>query len=81
LGKSWYSNPKQIEKPDFFQLLGHLKPFKNKAGQVYIIKAQTNINNIDMKRTLWERSTQWFENEIVVIDDSQIEIISIEELS
>jgi hypothetical protein len=34
-----------------------------------------------MKRTLWERSTQYCENEIVVIDDSKIKIISIEALS
>ena len=81
LGNSWFSNPNQIDKPEFFDMLDYLKPFKNKDGIVYIIKGQTNIDNIDMKRTLWERSTQWWENEIVVIDDSNIKIISIETLN
>jgi hypothetical protein len=81
LGNSWFSNPNQIHKEGFFQMLDHLKPFKNKDGQVYIIKGQISKDNIDMKRTLWERSIQWWENEIVVIDDSQIKILSIEPLS
>ena len=81
LGNSWFSNPNQIDKPEFFDMLDYLKPCKNKDGIVYIIKGQTNIDNIDMKRTLWERSTQWWENEIVVIDDSNIKIISIETLN
>ena len=81
LGNSWFSNPNQIHEEGFFQMLDYLKPFKHKDGQVYIIKGQINIDNIDMKRTLWERSTQWWENEIVVIDDSNIKIISIEALS
>ena len=45
-----------------------------------MIKGQTDKSNIDMKRTLWERSTQWWENEIVIIDDSKINILSIKEL-
>ncbi len=81
LGNSWYSNPNQIRKEGFFEMLDHLLPLKNKDGQVYIIKGQINKDNIDMKRTLWERTTQWWENEIVVIDDSQIKILSIEELT
>lgn len=81
LGFSWFSNPKQIEEPDFFHMLDYLLPFKNKDGSVFMIKGQTNINNIDIKRTLWERSTQWIENEIVIIDDSKIKILSIRELS
>ena len=80
LGNSWFSNPKQIEYPEFFQMLDYLKPFKNKDGNVYMIKGQTDKSNIDMKRTLWERSTQWWENEIVIIDDSKINILSIKEL-
>jgi hypothetical protein len=55
LGNSWFSNPNQIHEEGFFQMLDYLKPFKNKDGQVYIIKGQINKNNIDMKRTLWER--------------------------
>jgi hypothetical protein len=81
LGISWFSNPKQIDNPEFFQMLDHLKPYKNKEGEVYIIKGQTTKDNIDMKRTLWERSTQWFENEIVIINDSNVKILSIKPLS
>ena len=81
LGYSWFSNPKQIEKPEFFEMLDYLKPFKNDDGAVYLIKGKTTKDNIDMRRTLWQRSTQWWENEIVVIDDSKIEILSIKPLS
>jgi len=80
LGKSWFSNPKQIDNPEFFQMLDYLKPFKNDNGIVYLIKGQISKNNIDMKRTLWERTTQWWENEIVLIDDSKVKILSVEPL-
>ena len=81
LGYSWFSNPDQIDNPEFFDMLEYLKPFKNKDGVVYILKGETNKDNIDMKRTLWERSVQWWENEIVIIDDSKINILSVEALS
>lgn len=77
LGNSWFSNPKQTDEPEFFDMLDYLKPNKNPNGVVYIIKGQTTKENIDMKRTLWERSTQWSENEIVIIDDSKIKILEI----
>ena len=80
LGKSWFSNPNQINKPEFFEMLDHLKPYQTKDGVVHIIKGQTTKDNFDLKRTLWERSTQWWENEIVVLDDSKIKILSIEAL-
>lgn len=80
LGKSWFSNPNQIKNPEFFEMLDHLKPYQTKDGVVHIIKGQTTKDNFDLKRTLWERSTQWWENEIVVIDDSIINILSIEAL-
>jgi hypothetical protein len=81
LGKSWFSNPNQINMVGFFDMLDYLKPFKNKDGVVYMVKGQTTKDNIDMKRTLWERSTQWLENEIVIIDDSNIKILSIDLLA
>lgn len=79
-GKSWFSNPNQFKNPEFFEMLDHLKPFKTIEGIVHIIKGQTTKDNLDFKRTLWERSTQWWENEIVLIDDSKIKILSIEAL-
>lgn len=71
LGKSWFSNPKQYEKSGFFDMLDYLKPFKANEGDVYLIKAKTKDSNIDVRNTLWQRSTQWIENEIVLKDDSQ----------
>jgi hypothetical protein len=44
LGNSWFSNPNQIHEEGFFQMLDYLKPFKNKDGEVYIIKG--DIKNI-----------------------------------
>jgi hypothetical protein len=81
LGKSWFSNPDQINIPEFFDMLNYLKPFKTEDGIVYMIKGQTSKVNIDMKRTLWQRDTQWWENEIVLIDDSDVEILSVKSLS
>ena len=81
LGKSWFSNPNQINKPGFFDMLDYLKPFKTDDGVVYMIKGKTSKDNIDMKRTLWERDIQWLENEIVLVDDSDVEILSVKPLS
>jgi len=50
-------------------------------GVVYMIKGKTSKDNIDMKRTLWERDIQWLENEIVLVDDSDVEILSVKPLS
>ena len=79
LGISWFSNPKQPEKSGFFEMLDYLKPNKNDDGTVYILTGKIDRKNIDMPRTLWERSTQWWENEIVVKDDSKIELLDIKE--
>ena len=81
LGNSWFSNPDQINKPGFFDMLDYLKPFKTEEGVVYMIKGRIRKDNIDMKRTLWERDTQWLENEIVLVDDSDVEILSVKPLS
>jgi len=83
LGVSWFSNPKQHEVPGFFDMLDYLKPWKTREGEVYLIKAQTSINNIDIPNTLWQRSTQWIENEIVIKDDSssKIKILDIKKAS
>jgi hypothetical protein len=61
-------------------MLDYLKPRGNTDGtKVYRLTGQTPITNIDFPRTLWERSTQWWENEIVLLDDSQVKILAIEE--
>lgn len=83
LGNSWFSNPKQYEENGFFDMLDYLKPFKTNEGDVYLIKAQTSDDNVDVPNTLWQRSTQWIENEIVIKDDSQskIKILDIKKAS
>lgn len=79
LGLSWFSNPNQTDVPGFFDMLDYLKPKKTDEGTVYIIKGQISKDNIDMENTLWERSTQWIENEIVLLDDSNVNILEINE--
>jgi hypothetical protein len=79
MGKSWFSNPQQVKNPEFFDMLPYIKPGRD--NKVFIIKGKTSKDNIDLPRTLWERSTQWWENEIVLLDDNDIEILDIRELS
>ena len=79
LGHSWFSNPNQYKKDCFFDMLDYIKPGRNNPN-IYLLKGQTNVSNVDIQRTLWERSTQWCENEIVIIDDTKIELLSIENL-
>ena len=84
LGKSWFANPEQVKKPEFFDMLTHLIPGPkdySPNSKVYLIKGITKKENIDMTRTLWERSTQWWENEIVLIDDSDVEILDVKEFT
>ena len=81
LGKSWFSNPEQYKNSEFFDMLDYLKRHNTEEGETYLIKGQTSIDNIDVPRTLWERSTQWWENEIVVKDDSKIKLISHKKMS
>lgn len=83
-GISWYSNPYQTNNPEFFDMLDYLLPRNRPNGmKLFRIKAETNITNIDSYNTLWQRSTQWWENEIVVYDDTSdsIDIIEIKEFN
>ena len=80
LGKSWFSKPNQYEIPEFYDMLDHLKSKHTDKGDLYIITATTNQSNIDIPRTLWERSTQWWENEIVIKNDSTLQLINIKQL-
>jgi len=80
LGYSWFSNLKQIENSCFFQMLDYLKPLKNKDGQIFLLKGITNIKNVDIKNTLWQRSAQWCENEIVIKNPRNIKLLFAKEL-
>jgi len=83
LGISWFSNPEQYKNDDFFQMLDYLKPLKTSEGEIFLIKAQTSVNNIDIPNTLWQRSIQWHENEIVLKNDSSsiIKILDIKKIA
>lgn len=83
LGVSWFSNPKQYDVPGFFDMLDYLKPWKNEKGEVFLIQGRTSIDNIDIPNSLWQRSTQWIENEIVLKDGStsKVEILGIKKAS
>jgi len=83
LGYSWFSNPNQYKNQSFFDMLDYLVPFKTKDGETFLIKAETSVDNIDVPNTLWQRSIQWQENEIVVKDDSnsKIKILNIKRAS
>lgn len=75
LGNSWYSNIEQTDKSEFFDMLDYLK--KSKDYTIFRLKGQTNIENIDVYNTLWQRSTQYHENEIVILDESKIKLLEI----
>lgn len=81
LGKSWFANKNQPkEHHEFFDMLLHIKQNKRDLNhKIFLIEAKTDLRNIDIKRTLWQRSTQFYENEIVVIDDSKLKNINIQE--
>ena len=75
LGYSWFTNPNRIENPDFKQQLSHLQ-----TKNLYLITAEIPINKIDITRSLFQRDMVWIENEIVLKDDSDIEIISLDKI-
>jgi hypothetical protein len=83
IGISWFSNSNQPkDHPEFFQMLDYLRPKFNPTdedGRIFIIKGITDKDNIDIARTLWERSTQFWENEIVIIDESKIQVLDVQE--
>ena len=81
LGSSWFSNPKQFENSEFFDMLQYIKKNNTEEGETYLLKGQTSINNIDIPNTLWQRSTQWWENEIVIKNDRLVKLLSYTKMS
>lgn len=80
LGKSWFSNSKQYNKPEFFDSLSYLKDKKTDKGEIYLLKGLTKISNVDIPRTLWQRSITFFENEIVIKNPSQVKLLKINKI-
>ena len=77
LGKSWFSIPNQYEKKNFYDNLDYLEIKSTDKGNIYLLTATTKQSNVDIPRTLWERSTQWYENEIVIKDDTKLSLTNI----
>jgi hypothetical protein len=75
LGQSWFTNLKQPDNREFFGMLQHLLPYNNDEGQVYLIFAQVNIEDVDITRSLWQRSLTFNENELVTKSNANIHFI------
>lgn len=80
LGLHWFSNPTQFTKEAFYDMLDYLKELKTVEGEIYLIQGKTNEDNVDIPRTLWQRSTQYNENEIFLKDGSKVKLVSIKKL-
>lgn len=75
LGYSWFTNPNRINNSDFKQQMWHLK-----TSDLYLITAQIDQSKIDIPRSLFQRDTVWLENEVVLKDDSNIKIVSLDKI-
>lgn len=75
LGGSWFSNIERIEDKNFIDQLF------NNSKNLYMITAEVPIQKVDIPRSLIQRVTTYIENEVVLKDDTDIKIISIDKIS
>lgn len=75
LGKSWFTNPNRITMSDFRQQLLHLN-----TKNVYLITANIHQSIMDIPRSLFQRDMVYLENEIVLKDDTNIEVVNLEKI-
>lgn len=75
LGGSWFSDAERIKDKNFIDQLF------NNSKNLYMITADIPIEKIDIPRSMIQRITTYIENEIVLIDDSNIKIKSIDKIS
>lgn len=75
LGGSWFSNKERIEDKNFIDQLF------NRSINLYIITAEVPLSKVDIPRSLIQRVTSYIENEIVLNDDTNIKIISLDKIS
>lgn len=80
LGTSWYSNPQQHNERGFWDMLTHIAPGKVKlrGDTLYRLTAQISSDSINVPTTLWERSTQFWENEIALKDGTMPQLNKVE---
>jgi hypothetical protein len=75
LGGSWFSNIERITDKNFIDQLF------NNSKNLYMITAKVPIQKVDIPRSLIQRITTYIENEVVLSDDTNIKIISIDKIS
>ena len=75
LGYSWFTNPNRIKDPDFKQQMFYLK-----TKDLYLISAEVPISKINITRSLFQRDMIWIENEIVLKNDENIKVISLDKI-
>lgn len=75
LGKSWFTNPNRIKMSDFTQQLLHLH-----TKNVYVITANIPQSKMDIPRSLFQRDMVYLENEIVLRDDTNIDVVKLEKI-
>lgn len=75
VGFSWFSNPNRIDNPDFKQQMLHLR-----SSNLYLITAKVSLNNVDIPRSLFQRDMVYLENEVVLKNDENIKIVSLDKM-
>ncbi|MFW6246838.1 MAG: hypothetical protein ACOC22_01535 [bacterium] len=75
LGGSWFSDIDRIKDKNFIDQLF------NNSKNLYMITAEVPITKVDIPRSLIQRITTHIENEIVLSDDTNIKITSLDKIS
>ena len=75
LGCSWFSDIERIKDKNFIDQLF------NNSKNLYMITADVPITKVDIPRSLIQRITIHIENEIVLSDDTNIKITSLNTIS
>jgi hypothetical protein len=74
LGNSWFSNIERVKDKNFIDQL-----FNNNKN-LYLITAEVPLSKVDIPRSLIQRVTTYIENEVVLINDSNIKIKSLDKI-
>lgn len=80
LGRSWFADLDAIEYGNFSDQLNHIfKSNDRGTKKAYLIEAKVPLNNINFIDTLWMRSLNSSENEVVVNKYNGIKILNVYE--
>jgi hypothetical protein len=75
LGGSWFSNIERVKDKHFIDQLF------NNSKNLYLITAEVPLSKVDIPRSLIQRVTTYIENEVVLSNDSNIKITSLDKIS